>query len=186
MEMCSFFESHGTRAANLTADVAVDPSTAGGDGIEELDAGPFFDSELTAMNGAHDFTMTADDQVAGAFDGSGKLTEDSKVMAAESDAGDDPRFLDHDIPTSLNSAVPVLIDFVVEQADVTAAFRALTGLGLANGQVRIAAAEAADFTGWLGRVEKSHQERLRSWHQRAAGKEWLELRRFWRWLRLWI
>ena len=178
LEVGALLKGDGAGAEDLAADVAVDEGAGGGDRIEELDAGAFLNAQVPAVHGTDDFAMAADDEVAGAFHGSGEFAEDGEVMAAEGDAGDDAGFLDHDVAAGLDAAVPMLVDLVVEQADVAAAFRALAGLCVPDGGVGIAATEAGDFPRWLGGVEKPHQEGLRCLHDRAATEERRGLGRF--------
>ena len=133
VELGAFFEGDGAGAGDLAADLAVDGGGGGGDGIEELDAGAFFDAEMAALDGADDFAVAADDEIAGAFDRAGEFAEDGEVVAAQGDAGDGAGFLDDHVAAGLDAAVPVFGDFVIQQADVAAAFRALAGLGFGDG-----------------------------------------------------
>ena len=155
----AFFEGDRAGAEDLAADVAVDAGRLGGDGVEELDAHSFFHAEVAAENAADNLTAAADDDLAGAFHRAGELADDGEVVALDVRAGDDSGFLDDDIATSLDAAVPRGGDVVVQQADVAAAFRALAGLGLADGGVGVAAVEAGDLARWLDRIEQPHQER---------------------------
>ena len=92
VEVGAFFEGDGAGAGDLAADLAVDGGGGGGDGIEELDARAFFHAEVAAVDGADDFAVAADDEVAGAFDRAGEFAEHGEVVAAEGGAGDEPVF----------------------------------------------------------------------------------------------
>lgn len=113
MEMSPFFESDRACAGDLPADVAVDEGAGGGDWVEEFDAGTFLNPQVFTMHLADDFTMTADNQVARALDRTGDLSEDDEIVAAKCDAGNDAGFLNDDVATRLDSAVPDFVDFVV-------------------------------------------------------------------------
>ncbi len=64
LEVGTLFEGDGPGAVNLAADVAIDEGGGGVDGIEELDAGALFHSEVPAIHLADDFTVAADDEVS--------------------------------------------------------------------------------------------------------------------------
>ena len=100
------------------------------------------------------------------------------MVAAERGTRNDPGFLDDHIATGFDAAVPVLINFVIQQTDVAAALRALAGLGRGDCAVGVTATKASDVTRWLDRVEEPHQERLRWRHNWSAAKHWLEPRSF--------
>lgn len=153
--MGAFFEGNGTAARDLAADVAVDGGGGCGDRVEEFDASAFFHPKIPAMHSADDFSVAADDEISGTFDRAGEFAEHGEVVAAERGTCDDAGFLDDYIAASLDTAVPVVGDFIVKQADVTAAFRALTGLCLGDGGKGVSAIEATDITGWLERKDQA-------------------------------
>ena len=90
------------------------------------------------------------------------------MVALECDARDDTGFLNDDVAAGLDPAVPGLVDFIIEEADITAAFRALAGLCLGDGGVRVAAREARDLARRLGGIQEAHQQRARGGGGRAA------------------
>src|SRR6478735_3521784 len=85
LELGAFFEGDGTGAGNLTANLAINEGGGGGDWIEELDTGTFFDPEVFAGNLADDFAVAADDQIAGALDGAGEFAQHGEVVAEDCD-----------------------------------------------------------------------------------------------------
>ena len=89
-----FLQGDGAGAGNLAADVAVDAGGGGGDGVEEFDAGAFFDPQVAAVDGADDLAVAADDEIAGAFDRAGEFAEHGEVVAADGDAADRAGLLD--------------------------------------------------------------------------------------------
>ncbi len=68
MKLSPFFEGDDTSAGNLTADLTIDVGAGSGDGIEKLDFGTAFDAELAAGNFTKNFTVAANDEVAGTID----------------------------------------------------------------------------------------------------------------------
>lgn len=159
VELCAFFEDDGTGARDLAADLAVDGGGGGGDGVEEFDTCAFFNAEIMALNGADDLSVTADDEIPGAFDGTGEFAKHGEVVAAERDSGDHSGFLDGYVAASLNQAVPVTCDIIIQQTNITTAFRALAGLRLGDRGKRMTAIEATDVTGWPKRIDQALEER---------------------------
>ena len=161
LEVGTLFQSDSSGAENLAADVAIDEGGGGVNRVQKFDARAFFNPQVAAGNLADDFSMTADNEIATAFDGAGEFTEHGEIVALQGDPGDRTGFLDDHVTASLDTAVPWLGDFVIDQADVAAAFGALAGLRFRNRGVGIGAGETADLTGRLGRVEQAHEERPR-------------------------
>lgn len=82
VEAGAFLEGDGAVAENLTADMALDARGVRGDGMEEFDAGAFFDTQVAAAEGGVDFAAAADDEVAGAIDICGERAKHGEVVAA--------------------------------------------------------------------------------------------------------
>ncbi len=164
MELSAFFQGDGAGAGDLAADGTVDEGGGGGNGIEELDAGSFFHTEVVAANFTDDFPVAADNKITRTLDGSGEFAEDGEVAALEGDAGDHASFLDDDITAGLDAAVPVLGDVVVHEADVAAAFWTLAGLRFAAGGVGVTAVEAGNGAWWFFRVKQPLEKGLRRWN----------------------
>ena len=78
----------------------------------------------------------------------------------------------------------MLRNFVIQEADVAAALRALAGLGLGNRLVGMAAGETAYFARWFGRIEEPHQERARRLDRRPSPQKRLAVNRLRRRFRL--
>lgn len=131
-----------------------------------------------ALNGADDFSVTADDEIPGAFDGTSEFAEHGEVVAAERDSCDHSGFLDDYVAASLDQAVPVTCDLIIQQTNIATAFRALTGLRLGDRGKRMTAIEATDVTGWPERIDQALEER--TWwrfNRTDAQKKWRPLGR---------
>lgn len=155
VELGAFFENDGTGAGNLTTDMAVDGGGDRGDGVEEFDTCAFFNAEIMALNGADDFAVTADDEIPGAFDRTGEFAKHGEVVATQRGSRDYAGFLDCYVATSLDQTVPVTCNFIIQQTNITTAFRTLTGLCLGDRRERMATVEATDITGWFERIDQA-------------------------------
>lgn len=113
LKMGALCQRHRTGAGDLTADISVNESGAGSDGIEKLDTGSSFHTEVPTSHFSDDFSVTADDEIAAAFDRAGKFAKHGEIVALKGNSGDRAGFLDHHITARLDSAVPIFRDFVI-------------------------------------------------------------------------
>lgn len=178
MEVGTLFEGDGTCAGDLAANLAVDVSGGGLDGIEKLDPCAFFNPQAAAEDGTADFAVAADDEISGAFDRTGELSDDSEMMATQRGNRDGSGFLDDHIATCLDASVPVGGDFVIRETDVATALRALAGLGLGDGGERVSAIETTHIARRLCGVEQAHQKRAGWRNCRSRTKQGLRFCRF--------
>ncbi len=92
LELGLFFQNDGTGARKLAANIAVDVGAGRRDGIEKFDSRAAFDAQFAAFHFAEDFSVAADDEVAGAIDRPGKRSEHGQVMALDRSRGDGAGF----------------------------------------------------------------------------------------------
>lgn len=73
--MGSFLECDGSGAGDLATHGPVDECGTCGDRVKKLYASTFFNPQAATAHLADDAAMAADDQVTGAFYGSGQFTQ---------------------------------------------------------------------------------------------------------------
>ena len=184
MEAGAFPESDGTGTGDLATDLTFDSGGGGSDGIEEFDACALGDAEVAAMDDADDFSMSADEEITRAMDGTGQFTERREMVATQRGSSDRTGFLDHHIAAGLDPAIPWLGDLVIEQTDVAATLRTLAGLRFANRGEGMVAIEANDLPRGFHGVKQAHQKRpggRGGWAETAYNRR---LRRQWRGFRI--
>ena len=153
VKLRAFFESDRSRAVQLAAGGTVDAGGFRMDRAKKFHAGAFFHHQVAAANGEVDFRVCADDQVAGADHRAIDAAEEREIMAGETGGVEDAVFSNDHVAAGFDAAFPEAVDFVVEQAQVAAAFWALTGLGVARGGEMVSARETGELAWRCGRVE---------------------------------
>ena len=92
------------------------------------------------------FAVAANDQIADAMDRAVRFTDEREVITGEALSGESACFLDVDIAASLDDAFAVIRNVVINEADISAAFWALTGLSFSECLEAVIAGKAFSLT----------------------------------------
>ena len=141
----------GTR--QLRFHVAVDVGLLSTDITLKFDLCPALHPEFGTTYVTNNLAMAPDPKNTGTIDRRSEFPQNRKIMALNLDSDDRP-FLEYlDVPTGLDAPPPGMIDFVICEADVSAALRALAGLGGGNDIELVAAMVAFDRARWTFAME---------------------------------
>lgn len=116
-----FLKSETARADNFSSHQPINGALGSLHRIEELDICTLLDDESAADDLPHNLAVSPDDEITRTLDSAGEITFHGEMVALDGRSGDNTFFMDEDIASCLDTAIPFLANVIIPEADVGAA-----------------------------------------------------------------